>query len=307
MTPSLEDFTPVENVEQEKSVEEPISTWQMIKEHILANKPCIFSILTLFSLLLFSIITPLLSKYSYYEVNLYQTNLAPSFTHLFGTDDLGRDMLVRTAYGARISLTVGIAAACIDVIIGIVWGGIAGLFGGKTDQVLMRIADILFSLPYLLVVVLFTVVLGSGLFSIILALSLIGWISMARIVRGQVQTIKQQEFVFAAHALGASKFRILFTHILPNALGPIIVTLTFTIPSAIFAEAFLSFIGLGVQAPMASWGTMANDGLPALRFYPWRLAIPSFFISCTMLAFNIIGDALRDAFDPHMSAKAGGV
>ena len=164
----------------------------------------------------------------------------------------------------------------------------------------MRLADILYSIPYLLVVILLMVIMGSGLATIIIALAMTGWINMARIVRGQILQLKQLDFVKAATALGASRRRILLRHLIPNAMGPIIVTLTLTIPSAIFAEAFLSFLGLGVQAPIASWGTMANDGLPAMRYYPWRLFFPASFISLTMLSFNLLGDGLRDAFDPRL-------
>ena len=165
---------------------------------------------------------------------------------------------------------------------------------------MMRLADILYAIPYLLVVIMLMVVLGSGLVPIIIALTIIGWIGMARIVRGQMLQLKQQEFIQAAIALGAGRRRILFKHLLPNTMGPIIVTMTLTIPTAIFAEAFLSFLGLGVQAPMASWGVMASDGLAAMRYYPWRIFFPALFISITMLAFNLVGDGLRDALDPKL-------
>ena len=207
-------------------------------------------------------------------------------------------------HGARISLFVGIIAALLDLIVGVLWGGIAAFAGGKVDEVMMRIADILYGLPYLLVVVLLIVVLGTGLIPIIIALTIIGWIPMARIVRGQVLQLKTQEYVLAAHALGAGFFRILFKHILPNAMGPIIVTLTLTIPYAIFVESFLSFLGLGVQAPIASWGTMASDALSALKYYPWRLFFPAACISLTILGFNLIGDQLRDALDPRLRREA---
>jgi oligopeptide transport system permease protein len=194
---------------------------------------------------------------------------------------------------------VGITAALIDVLIGVLWGGSAALSGGKTDELMMRIADVLYGLPYLLVVIMLMVVMGSGLIPIIIAMTITGWINMARIVRGQVLQLKEQEFVMAAEVLGASFSRILLKHLLPNAMGPIIVTMTLTVPTAIFTEAFLSFLGLGVQAPVASWGTMASEGLPALRYYPWRLFFPAAFISITMLAFNLVGDGLRDALDPR--------
>jgi oligopeptide transport system permease protein len=255
--------------------------------------------LGLFLLTLLTIITligPYLSGYSYEENHLALSNQPPSKEFWFGSDDLGRDIFTRVWYGARISLFVGLMAALVDLGIGIIWGGIAGLAGGRTDEILMRIADILYALPYLLVVIILIVVLGSGLTSIILAITLIGWITMARIVRGQILLLKEMEYVLAARALGASFARILFKHLLPNASGPILITLTLSIPSAIFAEAFLSFLGLGIQAPIASWGTMANEGLPALSYYPWRLFFPAFFISLTIFAFHMIGEGLKEAF-----------
>lgn len=227
-------------------------------------------------------------------------NQPPSSTYWFGTDELGRDLFTRCWWGARISLFVGISASLIDLIIGVMFGAFAGYVGGKTEEWMMRTADVLYAIPYLLVVILLMVIIGPGIFTIIIALTLTGWINMARIVRSQILQLKELDFVKAAIALGASRRRLLLCHLIPNAMGPIIVTVTLTIPSAIFAEAFLSFLGLGVQAPIASWGTMANDGLSALRYYPWRLFFPATFISLTMLSFNLLGDGLRDAFDPRL-------
>lgn len=262
------------------------------------NRAAVTGVIVLGLLCFFALIGPWISPYTYFQADFANQNLPPCREHWFGTDEFGRDLFTRIWYGARLSLFVGIAAAVIDLLIGALWGGIAGLAGGKTDEILMRIADILFTLPYLLVVILLMVVLGSGLAAILIALTVIGWIAMARIVRGQVIHLKKREFVLAATALGASFPRLLFKHLLPNALGPVIVTTTLTIPQAIFTEAFLSLLGLGIQAPFASWGTMANDALPALGYYPWRLFFPAFFISVTMLAFNLIGDGLRDSLDP---------
>ncbi len=262
------------------------------------NKPALVGTFLLFFILFFAVFAPYFSSYTYYETNLAMKNTPPCKAFLFGTDDLGRDMFVRTWYGARISLFVGITAAFLDMMIGVIWGGISGYIGGKTDEMMMRIIDILYGIPYLLVVILMMVILGSGLFPIILAMSMTGWINMARIVRGQILQLKHQEFIQAAVVIGASFSRILFKHLLPNAIAPIIVTLTLTIPSAIFVESFLSFLGLGIQAPLSSWGSMASDGLPAMQYYPWRLFFPAFFISITMLAFNLISEGLRDALDP---------
>lgn len=261
------------------------------------------SLIILLIILSFATLGPFISGHTYFETHLVQKNQAPSYEHWFGTDDLGRDVFTRICYGARISLFVGIAAAIIDFAIGVLWGGIAALAGGRTDEIMMRIADILYGLPYLLIVILLMVVLPPGLLTILIAMTIIGWITMARIVRGQFLQLKQLEYIMAAKALGAGFFRILFRHLLPNAMGPIIVTVTLTVPSAIFVEAFLSFLGLGVQAPIASWGTMASEGLQAMTYYPWRLFFPAIFISVTMLAFNMLGDGLRDLLDPTYQSK----
>lgn len=274
--------------------------WHRFRSHPLSLYGCWLLALILFM----TILGPAFSGYAPETVHLSQKNQPPSFQFWFGTDDLGRDLFTRVWMGARISLSVGLCAALIDLFIGLFWGGIAGFCGGKIDGTMMRLADILYAIPTLLLVILIIVVLGSNLFSIILALTLIGWITMARIVRGQVMLLKEMEYVLAARALGAGFSRILCKHIFPNALGPILVTLTLTIPSAIFAEAFLSFLGLGIQAPQASLGTMAHEGLPALQFYPWRLFFPALTISLTMFAFHLIGEGLKYAFDKSAQAAA---
>lgn len=272
----------------------PSATYtQSMRHHVISNPLAVTGLAFLLLLLIMTIVGPMISGHTYYDTNLELKNQAPSVQFWFGTDDLGRDIFTRVWYGARISLFVGVAAAVIDMCIGILWGGIAGLAGGKVDELMMRAADVLYSLPYLLIVILLMVVIGPGLLTIILAMTVIGWITMARIVRGQILQLKQMDYVLAAKAIGASPSRILFRHLLPNAMGPIMVTLTLTVPSAIFTEAFLSFLGLGVQAPIASWGTMASDGLPALHYYPWRLFFPALFISLTMLSFNLVADGLR--------------
>lgn len=298
----MEQFEPIS-----ENLAEPIETlvkgcsywkesWLRLKQY----KMVMLGLWTLCFLITLALVGPLLSHYEYYETHLPLKNLPPSSEFWFGTDELGRDMFTRVWWGARISLFVGISAAIIDLIIGVVFGSISGWVGGKVDEAMMRFADILHSIPYMLVVILLMVVIGSGLTSIILALTLTGWIPMARIVRGQILQLKELDYAQAAYALGASQSRILFRHLIPNAMGPIITTMTFTVPTAIFAEAFLSFLGLGVQAPVASWGTMASDGLSAMSYYPWRLFFPATFIGITMLCFNLVGDGLRDAFDPRL-------
>lgn len=191
-------------------------------------------------------------------------------------------------------------AAFIDMVVGVLFGSIAGLKGGKIEEIMMRIADIFHSLPRLLIIILLTVVLGQGISTIIIAITLTGWINMARIVRTQILSLKQEDFVTASLAMGASHLRVIITHLIPNIIGSIMTTVTLTIPIAIFTEAFLSFLGLGIQAPIASLGTMASDGLPALTFYPWRLFFPGIFITSIILCFNIIGNALKDSFDPRL-------
>lgn len=276
------------------------SYWRDAASRLKANPLAMTACYILAFLFGVAIFAPLFSSHSYYETHLPLKNQPPSHTFWFGTDELGRDIFTRCWWGARISLFVGVSASLIDLCLGVLYGATAAFASVRVAEWMMRIADILSSIPYLLVVILLMMLFGSGMTSILLALTLTGWINMARIVRGQLLQTKQCDFVMAAKSYGASKKRILFQHLIPNAMAPIIVTLTLTIPSAIFAEAFLSFLGLGIQAPIASWGTMASDGLPALKYYPWRLFFPAILISITMLEFNILGDALRDAFDPRM-------
>jgi len=301
----LQKFERVEHLAETAAEEVNASSfWKDSWKRLRSNKRALFGLCLLGFLILMALIGPLLTPYTYYETHLPLKNLPPSAKFWFGTDELGRDIFTRVWWGARISLFVGITAAVIDLILGVIYGSIAGLHaderGGNLDEAMMRLSDIIYSIPYLLVVILLTVVMGSGLATIIIALTITGWIPMARIVRGQILQLKQLDYAYAAYALGASRMRILFRHLLPNAMGPIITTMTFSIPTAIFAEAFLSFLGLGVQAPIASWGTMASDGLSALRYFPWRLFFPAVFISLTMLCFNLVGDAIRDAFDPRL-------
>ncbi len=280
-----------------------VSFWRRVWGHLRENPVAFGALLFLVALVILATVMPFFSSYTYYQTQLELKNLPPSSQFWFGTDDLGRDIFIRIWYGARISLFVGIAAAAIDLLIGVLWGGIAALAGGKTDQTMMRVADILYALPYLLVVILLMVVMGSGVMTLVVAMTITGWINMAQIVSSQILLHKEQDYVLAARTLRAGFWRILFKHLLPNALGPMIVTMTLTIPAAIFTEAFLSFLGLGVQAPIASWGTMASEGVAAMRYYPWRLFFPAGFISITLLAFNLLGDGLRDAVDPRAGRR----
>jgi len=278
-----------------------LSYWKDAWKRLLQNKLALIGIIFLVLLTLFAIFGPIFSPYEVNKQDRPAQYLAPSSEHWFGTDSAGRDVFTRTWYGARISLFVGMMAALIDVTIGIAYGGISGYKGGRTDNIMMRIIEILYGLPYLLVVILLLVVMGPSLTTIIIALTVTGWVGMARIVRGQVLQIKNYEFVLASRSFGAKSGRIIRKNLLPNTMGPIIVQMTLTVPSAIFAEAFLSFIGLGIQAPIASWGVMANDSLGAiLSGNWWTLFFPALFISLTMFAFNVLGDGLQDALDPKL-------
>lgn len=276
-----------------------VSFWKEVWLRFGHNKLAIVGIIILIIVAIMAIFVPIFSPYTYsQQLSVY--NGPPSAKNWFGTDDLGRDVFTRVWYGARISLFIGITAAVIDLIIGVLWGSVSGLVGGRVDDIMMRIADVLTAVPYLLVVIILLVVLKPGLVPIIIALSITGWVNMARIVRGEVLSIKNQEYVLAARTLGASTAHIISKHLIPNALGAILVTMTLTIPSAIFTEAFLSFLGLGVPQPMASWGTMASDGNNAIDTAPWRLIFPAVLISITIFAFNAVGDGLRDALDPKL-------
>ncbi|MDE1389883.1 ABC transporter permease [Bacillus licheniformis] len=290
----------VDHSEAEKISKKNLSFWTDVFLRFKENKLALFGLVVLILIALMAIFAPVFSSFQYEETDLTNANQPPSGEHWFGTDDLGRDVFVRTWVGARISLTIGLAAALIDVLIGVIWGAISGIRGGRTDEIMMRIADILWAIPSLLMTILLLVVMGKGLITMIVAMVITGWINMARIVRGQVLQFKNQEFVLASRTLGAKNSRIIRKHLLPNIMSPILVTMTLTVPTAIFYEAFLSYLGLGVPQPLASWGTMATDGVQGLEYYPWRLFFPATFICLTMFAFNVIGDGLRDALDPKL-------
>ena len=292
---------PKDQVKAESVVRPSLSYWRDAWRRLRKNKLAMGGLIFLILLALFSIFGPIFSPHSVTGMDLPNQNKPPSATHWFGTDELGRDVFTRTWYGARISLFVGVMAALIDFFIGIIYGGVSGYKGGRTDSIMMRVVEVLYGLPHLLVVILLMVVMGASLTTIIVALTVTGWVGMARIVRGQVLQIKNYEFVTASKSFGAKTSRIIRKNLLPNTMGPIIVQMTLTVPSAIFAEAFLSFLGLGIQAPFASWGVMANDALPViLSGHWWRLFFPAFFISVTMFAFNVLGDGLQDALDPKL-------
>lgn len=277
-----------------------INYWQDAWRRLRQNKLAMLGMYTIIFIILLAVFGPMLSPHTYSDQFLDKQCLGPSAEHWFGTDSLGRDLFVRVLYGARISLAVGFVASLINLTVGVLYGGIAGLAGGRVDNIMMRVVDMFYSIPLVLYVILMMVVIGPGLKSIFMALGLVYWLEMARVVRAQILSLKEQEFVMAARALGASQARILFRHLIPNCMGPIIITVSMNIPLAIFTEAFLSFLGLGVAIPMASWGVLASDALPAIRSYPHMLFFPAMAISITMLAFNFLGDGLRDALDPRL-------
>jgi len=302
VTLTSEDFRKIGTDEKSSEVihRESLSAWRAAWQRLAENKIAMTALIILGLIILGSIIGPHLTEFNYRSNDLSNTNQAPSSLHWFGTDELGRDMFVRTWMGARISLIVGLAAALIDLIIGVIYGGTMGFFGGRIDEIMNKFSEILYSIPYLLVTILLLVVLEPSLGTIILALTITGWINMSWIVRGEMIQLKNREFVLASRSMGAGNARLIFRHLLPNAVGPIIVTLTLSVPSAIFSEAFLSFLGLGVQAPVASLGSMISDALTGWMYYPWRMLFPAVLISLIMLCFNIFGDGLRDALDPKL-------
>lgn len=266
--------------------------------HFKKNKLALVSLYFLILMVLLAVFVPILSPFTYDGQDMLIANAMPSLTHPFGTDKFGRDILVRVMYGARISLSVGISAALICMVIGIIYGGVAGYVGGKVDMVMMRVVDILYAVPNLLYIILIMLVFGSNVFSVLLGVCISSWIGMARLVRTQVMSLKEQEFSLAALVLGASRQRILFKHLVVNSIGPIIVSLTMMVPSAIFTEAFLGFVGIGISAPMSSWGTLANDARNLIYSYPIQIVWPVGAICLTMLALNFVGDGLGEALDP---------
>ncbi len=238
--------------------------------------------------------------YQFDSTNLEIANESPSWSHWMGTDVLGRDLVVRLMVGGAISLMVGLVSTAVSFVIGVSYGAIAGYLGGRTDQVMMRTVDIIYSLPYIFLVIVLVSIAGRSFLILFAALGAVSWLTMARIVRGQVLSLKHQEFVEAARCVGASTFSMIFRHIVPNTLGPVIVYTTLTVPTVMLQEAFLSFLGLGVPPPFSSWGTMVNDGVVSMAIYPWQLIFPAVTLALTLLSLNFVGDGLRDALDPQM-------
>ncbi|MCL2160028.1 MAG: ABC transporter permease [Oscillospiraceae bacterium] len=292
---------------------ESVTYWKDAFRRFRRNKIAMASLVVIVLIFAFAYIGPFFSPYSYDQQIRGSENLKPCFEHPFGTDRIGRDMLVRNMIGARISLTIGVFCALLVVVIGTIYGSVSGYAGGAVDNVMMRLLEILYSVPDILVIIILQIALkaplsnmfpnsrlGSSVFSIFIAFALLYWVNMGRMVRGQVLFLKQMEYVTAARAMGARAAHIIRKHLIPNCVGVIMVTAVFQIAMAIFVESFLSYIGLGVSAPMASLGSLCSDALPGIKSYPHLLFIPAILISLIILSFNMVGDGLRDALDPRL-------
>ncbi len=263
------------------------------------NKLSLFSLIYISMLIIVALITPFIAPYNYADQNLALGASPPSPEHLLGTDTLGRDLLTRMMYGSRISLMVGFLATSVALVIGVIWGTIAGSSGGKTDALMMRIVDTLYGIPFIILIILLMVIFGRNLILLFLAIGAVEWLTMARIVRSQVLNLSKQEFILSAQAMGVTKINIIFRHLIPNAMGPVIVYATLTVPQIMLLESFLSFLGLGVQPPLSSWGLLIRDGAVSMEEYWWLLIFPSLAFSLTLFSLNFIGDGLRDAIDPR--------
>ncbi|KRO94978.1 MAG: peptide ABC transporter permease [SAR86 cluster bacterium BACL1 MAG-120820-bin45] len=278
------------------------SLWLDAWRRLLANKAAVGGAIILCVLITLAILAPWIAPHSYSYQNLDLGAQPPSTTFFLGTDTLGRDLFSRILYGARVSLLVGFVATAVALVIGVSWGIIAGYFGGRVDSIMMRIVDVLYGLPFIIFIILLMVIFGRNIWLLFGAIGAVEWLTMARIVRGQVLTIKNQEYVLAAQAMGVSNVQMFRKHIFPNILGPIAVYATLTIPQVMLLEAFLSFLGLGIQPPMSSWGTLIRYGVESMEEYSWLLIYPGLTFTITLFALNFFGDGLRDALDPKISS-----
>jgi oligopeptide transport system permease protein len=285
----------------EKIARPRMGYWQDAWRRLKTNKVAMVSIIILLILIIMTVIGPYINGFSYKNGDVTAINVGPNKVHWFGTDELGRDIFTRIWQAGRISISIGIIGALIDTVIGCIYGGISAYCGGKVDNIMMRIVEILISIPYLIVVILISLITESrSLETLIISLTLTGWCGMARLVRGQMLQIKQMEYITSAKVLGVKPLKIITKHMIPNVLGVIIVSITFDIPGYIFAETFLSYIGLGIQPPSTSWGVMASAAQQNFLFYPYQLFFPALMIALTMLSFALLGDGLRDALDPKL-------
>ena len=274
------------------------SLWQDARIRFMRNKAAMVSLVILVAITLSVILVPMLSQYAFDDTDWYALHEAPSAVHLFGTDSLGRDLFVRTFIGGRISLMVGVLGALVAVLIGTVYGATSGFIGGKVDRMMMRFLEILYSIPFMFLVIVLVTFFGRNIILIFVAIGAIAWLDMARIVRGQTLSLRNKEFIEAAHVSGVSQWNIIKRHIIPNVLGIVAVYSTLLVPSMILTESFLSFLGLGVQEPMTSWGALLQEGSQTMEVALWQLTFPALFMVITLFCFNYIGDGLRDALDP---------
>ena len=286
------------------------SLWDDARRRLFRNRAAVVSIVVLSVIALLAVFGPFLLAYPYDYIDYSVVSCAPDWwpdpavlcnaggTHWFGTDSVGRDLLVRTLYGARVSLAVGLIATLVSLVIGVAYGATAGYLGGRVDELMMRFVDVLYSIPYIFLVIILMVIFNRNFFLLIVAIGAVEWLTMSRIVRGQTLSIKQKEFIEAARASGVNGYGIITRHIIPNVFGPVIVYVTLTVPAAILAESFLSFLGLGIQEPLTSWGVLISEGANQMETAPWMLIFPAMFMAITLFCFNFIGDGLRDALDP---------
>ena len=284
-----------------QDLEKGTSLWADAWIRLKKNKLALFGLGVICTLIVLCLLTPWIAPYGYEEQNLELGATPPSAAHWLGTDIFGRDLLTRILYGGRVSLMVGFIATAVALLIGVLWGTVAGYLGGRTDVVMMRIVDILYALPFIIFIILLMVVFGRSMLLLFLAIGAVEWLTMARIVRGQVLGIRRQEYIEAALSMGLSTWTILRRHVIPNTLGPVIVYSTLTIPQVMLLEAFLSFLGLGIQPPQSSWGLLISYGAETMEDYPWLLLYPGLALSITLFALNFLGDGLRDALDPRTS------
>ena len=283
------------------NAEKGTSLWADAWVRLRKNRLALAGLYILIFLSLISLFTPWIAPYGYEQQNLALGASPPSWQHWFGTDIFGRDLLTRVMYGGRVSLMVGFIATGVALCIGVLWGTIAGFSGGKVDAVMMRLVDILYALPFMIFIILLMVIFGRNILLLFFAIGAVEWLTMARIVRGQVQNLRKQEFIEAAYSIGLSKWHIIRRYLIPNTIGPVIVYTTLTIPSVMLLEAFLSFLGLGIQPPQSSWGLLINNGVETMEEYPWLLIFPGLALSITLFSLNFLGDGLRDALDPRTS------
>ncbi|MEP1469431.1 MAG: ABC transporter permease [Halieaceae bacterium] len=287
----------VETIVDVSMAEEGTSLWKDAWRRLRKNRMALFGLVVLSTFIVIALLTPWIAPYAYDAQDLDLGATPPSAQNWLGTDIFGRDLMTQIMYGGRISLAVGFVATAVALLIGVTWGAIAGYVGGKVDAVMMRMVDILYALPFMIFIVLLMVVFGRNMLLLFLAIGAVEWLTMARIMRGQVQSLRQQEFVEAAISIGLSPATIIRRHMIPNALGPVIVYTTLTIPSVMLLEAFLSFLGLGIQPPQTSWGLLISYGAETMEEFPWLLIFPGLALTLTLFSLNFLGDGLRDALD----------